>query len=154
MAESREYISREEELGSVNISEEVLAAIAGAAALDVEGVGALGSGLGSDVAAMVNRKVLSKGVRISVEEDRVSVDISLMVKYGYVVPDVARGVQDAVSSAVENTSGLQVACVNVTVAGVMFQKEVQKTGEPGLKGSGSVFAPSRKSASLFQGTRV
>ena len=50
MAESREYISREEELGSVNISEEVLAAIAGAAALDVEGVGALGSGLGSDVA--------------------------------------------------------------------------------------------------------
>mgnify|MGYP000012405407 FL=1 len=122
MAESREYISREEELGSVNISEEVLAAIAGAAALDVEGVGALGSGLGSDVAAMVNRKVLSKGVRISVEEDRVSVDISLMVKYGYVVPDVARGVQDAVSSAVENTSGLQVACVNVTVAGVMFQK--------------------------------
>ena len=51
-----------------------------------------------------------------------SVDISLMVKYGYVVPDVARGVQDAVSSAVENTSGLQVACVNVTVAGVMFQK--------------------------------
>ena len=77
---------------------------------------------GSDVAAMVNRKVLSKGVRISVEEDRVSVDISLMVKYGYVVPDVARGVQDAVSSAVENTSGLQVACVNVTVAGVMFQK--------------------------------
>ena len=122
MAESREYISREEELGSVNISEEVLSAIAGAAALDVEGVGALGSGLGSDVAAMVNRKVLSKGVRVSVEEDKVMVDITLMVKYGYVVPDVARAVQDAIASAVENTSGLQVANVNVTVAGVTFQK--------------------------------
>lgn len=122
MAESRDYISREEELGSINISEEVLAALAGAAALDVEGVGTLGSGLGSDVAAMVNRKVLSKGVKVSVEEDRVSVDISLMVKYGYVVPDVARNVQDAIASAVENTSGLQVSCVNVSVAGVVFQK--------------------------------
>lgn len=122
MAESREYISRAEELGSVNISEEVLAAIAGAAALEVEGVGALGSGLGSDVAAMVNRKVLSKGVHIFVEEDWMSVDIALMVKYGYAVPDVARSVQDAIVSAVENTSGLQVKCVNVTVAGVTFQK--------------------------------
>ena len=122
MAESREYISREEELGSVNIFEEVLAAIAGAAALETEGVSALGSGLGSDVAAMVHRKVLSKGVRVSVDEDRVSVDISLMVRYGHVVPDVARSVQDAIVSAVENTSGLQVDCVNVTVAGVSFPK--------------------------------
>lgn len=122
MAESREYISREEELGRVNISEEVLSAIAGAAALDVEGVGALGSGLGSDVAAMVNRRALSKGVRVAVEEDKVQVDISLMVKYGHTVPEVARAVQDAIASAVENTSGLQVACVNVTVAGVVFQK--------------------------------
>ena len=143
MAESREYISREEELGSVNISEEVLSAIAVAAALDVEGViadhdalgcdyvgiggmperlSALGSGLGSDVAAMVNRKVLSKGVRVAVEEDKVNVDITLMVKYGHVVPDVARAVQESIASAVENTSGLQVAGVNVTVAGVTFQK--------------------------------
>ena len=122
MAESREYISREEELGSVNISEEVLSAIAGAAALDVEGVSALGSGLGSDVAAMVNRKVLSKGVRVAVEEDKVNVAITLMVKYGHVVPDVARAVQESIASAVENTSGLQVAGVNVTVAGVTFQK--------------------------------
>ncbi len=122
MAESREYISREEELGSVNISEEVLAAIAGAAAMDVEGVGALGSGLGSDVAAMVNRKTLSKGVHLAVDDDQVQVDIAVMVKYGFVVPEVARAVQDAIMSAVENTSGLKVSCVNVTVAGVTFQK--------------------------------
>ncbi len=122
MAESREYISREEELGSVSISEEVLAAIAGAAAIDVEGVGALGSGLGSDVVAMVNRKTLSKGVRLAVDGDQVQVDIAVMVKYGYVVPEVARAVQDAIMSAVENTSGLKVSRVNVTVAGVTFQK--------------------------------
>ena len=122
MAESKEYISRMEELGDVNISEEVLSAIAGAAAVDVEGVGGLGYGLGSDVAAVVNRKLLSKGVRLSVEEDEVSVDIAIMVKYGYVVPDVAKAVQEAIVGAVENTSGLTVKTVNVTVAGVTFQK--------------------------------
>lgn len=122
MAEGREYISREEELGNINISEEVLAAIAGAAALEVEGVGALGSGLGSDMAALVNRKSLSKGVRLAMENNEVRVDIAVLVKYGYVVPEVALGVQDAVKSAMENTSGLQVVCVNVTIAGVMFTK--------------------------------
>jgi len=121
MAEGKEYISREEELGNVNISEEVLATIAGAAAMEVEGVGGLGFGLGSDVAAVNNRKLLSKGVRLSVEEDNVSVDVSVLVKYGYVVMDVAKAVQDAVISAVENTSGFHVLSVNVTVAGVTFK---------------------------------
>lgn len=122
MAESKEYISREEELGSINVSEEVLAAIAGAAALEVEGVGGLGSGVGSDVAAMVSRKSLARSVRMTVEDDNVCVDISVLVKYGYVVPEVAQEVQNAVKSAMENTSGLNVVCVNVVVAGVTFSK--------------------------------
>ena len=120
MAEAREYISREEELGRVNISEEVLTAIAGAAAMEVEGVESIDSGLGNDVAAMVNRKTLSKGVRLSVEDDQVRVNIIIMVQFGYVVPDVARAVQEAIISGVENTSGLQVNEVNVTVTGVSF----------------------------------
>ena len=120
MAEAREYISREEELGRVNISEEVLTTIAGAAAMEVEGVESIGSGLGNDVAAMVNRKTLSKGVRLSVEDDQVRVNIIIMVQFGYVVPDVARAVQEAIISGVENTSGLQVNEVNVTVTGVSF----------------------------------
>lgn len=122
MSESKEYISRQEELGSINISEEVLAAIAGAAALEVEGVGALGSGLGSDMAALVSRKSLSKGVHLSMENDEITVTVTILVRYDHVVPQVAAAVQDAVKSALENTSGLRVAGVNVTVAGVDFAK--------------------------------
>ena len=122
MAEGKEYISHESELGSVSISEEVLTVIAAAAAVDVEGVSSLGSGLSSDVTATANRKALTKGVRLSVEDEKVTVDLSILVRYGYVVTDVARAVQDAVCSAVENTSGLGVACVNVAVVGVTFQK--------------------------------
>lgn len=122
MAESREYISREEELGNINISEEVLAAIAGAAALEVEGVGGLGYGIAEEVAAQVNRKSLARGVHLNMEGDEVCVDVAILVKYGYVVTDVACEVQDAVKSAVENTSSLSVLCVNVTVAGITFVK--------------------------------
>lgn len=122
MAESREYIFREEALGSINISEEVLAAIAGAAALEVEGIGGIGSGAGGDAAALVSRKALSRGVHLTMEGDEVCVDISVLAKYGYVVPEVAAAVQEAVKSAMENTSGLTVVCVNVTVAGVVFAK--------------------------------
>ena len=93
-----------------------------AAAVDVEGVSCLGSGLSSDVTATANRKALTKGVRLWVEDERVTVDLSILVRYGYVVTDVAKAVQEAVFAAVENTSGLEVAQVNVTVVGVTFQK--------------------------------
>lgn len=122
MAENKDYISREEDLGSIHISEEVLAAIAGAAALEVEGVAALGAGMGADLAAAVNHKTLSKSVRLSIEDEKTTVGIAVLVKYGYVVPDVAKNVQETVMSALENTSGLDVVCVNVTVAGISFSK--------------------------------
>ena len=122
MAEGKEYISRQEELGSVNISEEVLAVIAGAAAMEVDGVSALGTTLSNDVAALVSRKSVAKGVHLEVEGEAVMVDVTILVKYGYVVPEVAKNVQDAIQNAVMNTSGLDVAGVLVTVSGVTFQK--------------------------------
>ncbi len=122
MAEGREYISRPDEMGEINISEEVLAMIAAAAALDVEGVSARGAGLGSDLSNVTTRKSLGKAVRLSVEEDKVTVDVALLVSYGYAVTDVAKAVQDAVISSVENTSGLHVSSVNVSVTGVTFHK--------------------------------
>ena len=122
MAENKEYISREEELGHINISEEVLSAIAGAAALEVEGVAGLGSGLSTDANATVNRKALNRSVRLDMDNNEVGVGIAILVKYGHVIPDVAKEVQEAVKSALENTSGLNVVCVNVTVAGVTFVK--------------------------------
>ena len=123
MGEGREYVSRPDEMGDINIAEEVLAVIAAATAIEVEGVSALASGLGSDLAELVGRKVLSRGVRLHVEEGKVKVDVAILVQYGSVVPEVARNVQEAVMSAIENTSGLTVSAVNINVAGVTFQHQ-------------------------------
>ena len=126
MAESREYISRPDELGNINISEEVLSVIAAAAATEVEGVGGLAANLGSDIAELLGgKKNLSKGIRITVEEESIRVDLSILIKYGYTILDVAKKVQSAVFTAVENTSGLTVESVHVPVAGVCCER----TGE-------------------------
>ena len=119
-----EYISRPDELGNIHISEDVLAVIAAAAATEVEGVGSLSTNLSSDIAELLGgKKNLSKGIRIAMEEDSVQVDVSLLIKYGYTIVDVAKEVQNAVFLAIENTSGLPVENVNVHVAGILFDKE-------------------------------
>ena len=127
MSESKDYISRSDELGNIHISEDVLAVIAAAAALEVEGVGSLAANLGNDLVEMLGgKKNLSKGVHITVEEESVRVDVSILIKYGYTIIDVAKEVQNAVFSAIENTSGLTVECVNVHVLGVTFDREAKK----------------------------
>ena len=126
MGEGKEYVSRSDELGSIHISEEVLAVIAAAAVLEVEGIGGLAANLGTDLAELLGKKNLSRGIHIQVEDENVTVDLSILVKYGYTIPDVARAVQEAVAGSVEATSGLTVAAVNVNVGGVVFEKEPKK----------------------------
>lgn len=126
MGEGKEYVSRSDELGNIHISEEVLAVIAAAAVLEVEGIGGLAANLGTDLAELLGKKNLSRGIHIQVEDGNVTVDLSILVKYGYTIPDVARAVQEAVAGSVEATSGLTVAAVNVNVGGVVFEKEPKK----------------------------
>ena len=126
MGEGKEYVSRSDEMGNIHISEEVLAVIAAAAVLEVEGIGGLAANLGTDLAELLGKKNLSRGIHILVEDDSVTVDLGILVKYGYTIPDVARAVQEAVAGSVEATSGLTVAAVNVNVGGVVFEKEPKK----------------------------
>ena len=122
MGECKEYISRPDEMGNIHISEEVLAVIAAAATQEVEGVSSLAGGLTGELAELVAGKKLNRGIDIKVNEESVAIRVAILVKYGYVIPEVGRAVQDAVMSAVETTTGLKVEFVNVHVAGVAFPK--------------------------------
>ena len=124
MGDGKEYISRPDELGNIHFSGDGRAVTAGAAATEVEGVGSLSTNLSSDIAELLGaKKNLSKGIRITMVGESVRVDVSLLVKYGYTIVDVAKEVQSAVFNAIENTSGLTVEHVNVHVAGIVFEKE-------------------------------
>ena len=120
MADSKEYVTHPEELGSINISEDVVAAIAASAAVEVDGV----SGLvyGTNVHEVLAKKNISKGIKIDVGEDTVEIDVFIMVNFGNPIADIARSVQEAVSAAVENMTELKVSRVNVHVGGVSFDR--------------------------------
>jgi len=123
MSEDREYIARAEEKGDIYISEDVLAMIAGAAAMEIDGVtGLQGNNLGEQ---LLGKKSLTRGVVIVREEDSLVVNISITIQYGFAVPDLAKKVQEAVISSLEATSGLTVRAVNIRVGGVTFEKDAK-----------------------------
>ena len=123
MAESKEYLKHEKEIGNVNISEDVIASIAAVSATEVDGVTGLTSGINfSEIFG--GKKATSKGVKVQLlGENQVSVDLFLSIRYGEVIPTIAAQIQDNVASAVESMTGLTVSAVNVHVAGVSFEKE-------------------------------
>ena len=120
MSDSREYVSRSDELGNIHISEEVLAAISAAAALEVEGVSSLAANLGSDIAELLGKKNLAKGVRVKMVDDKVVVELSVLMSYGHTIPEMCKAVQEGVKNAIESMTGLEVSAVNVNVGGVTF----------------------------------
>lgn len=128
MADNKEYVTRTDELGNIHISEDVLAVIAAAAALEVEGVSNLSSG-GKDIGDLLGKKNLARGVRVQVEDEKVQLELTIMVKYGYTVLDVAKAVQDAVATNVESMSSLSVQSVNVNVGGITFEKAAPKQAQ-------------------------
>lgn len=115
MAENKEYLNVPQENGSIHIAEEVVASIAVGAAKEVEGVYAV-----APAGAMPDfmKKGPARGVRITVEEESLCIDLFLVVEYGVVIPEVAEKVQHAVASSVEAMTGRGVRCVNVHISGV------------------------------------
>ena len=126
MSDSKEYVSRSDELGNIHISEEVLAGIAAAAALETEGVSALAANLGSDIAELLGKKSLTKGVHVKMEDEKVEVELSILMKYGSTIPEMGKAVQDNIKQAIENMTGLEVASVNVNVGGITFPPKAPK----------------------------
>ena len=113
MGENKDYITHTEELGCIHISEDVLAAVAAGAAAEVEGL--------CGMMNVTTKKSAVRGVRVSVENDCAVLDLYVMLRYGYAIPEVAEKIQTAVTSEIEAMTGFTVKAVNVHVGGVSFQ---------------------------------
>ena len=118
---STRRVYEKDKLGEVQIADEVVAIIAGLAATEVEGVDSMAGNITNELVGKLGMKNLSKGVKVDVTEEHVSVDISLNVKYGYKIPHVCEKVQERVKTAIENMTGLMVLDVNVKIAGVNME---------------------------------
>ena len=126
MAENKEYITRQESMGTIQISEDVVASVAAMAVMEQEGVCGLSTGIGSDIAEMLGKKTLAKGIRLSTEGEALRIDCEIVAQFGQPVFVLARNVQEHVKSCVESLTGLSVAQVNVNVSGIALPREGKK----------------------------
>ena len=116
-------IKRDANLGEVKIADEVVAIIAGLAAMEVEGVASMAGNATKELISKLGMKSLSKGVRVDVLEGVVTVMMALNLKYGYNIKSTTAKVQEKVKAAIENMTGLEVADVNIRIAGVEIPEE-------------------------------
>ena len=128
MAEKRNIYKIHENggMGAVRVADSLVAIIAGLAATEVEGVASMAGNITNELVAKLGMKNLSKGVRIDVLEDVVTVDLNLNIEYGYNILETSKTVQEKVKAAIENMTGLTVADVNVRIAGVNMDNEKGK----------------------------
>lgn len=114
---------KSEDMGEIKIADEVVAIIAGIAAMEVEGVASMVGNATREIIGKLGMKSLSKGVKVDVLDGVVTVALALNLNYGYSVLSISEKVQEKVKAAIENMTGLQVADVNIRVAGVEMPTE-------------------------------
>lgn len=115
-----------EENGNVNISDEVISVIASLAASEVKGIAGMCGGFGGGIVELLGKKNLSKGVKLTVTDKSVALELSVIAEYGAKIPAVAWELQKKVKSEVEAMTGLEVSAVNISVDGVNVPKLDEK----------------------------
>lgn len=116
-----EEIKQEEENteNGIEISNDVIAVIAGVAVSEVQGVASMSGGFAGGITEVLSgKKNLAKGIKVEKTENIAKIDVNIIVEYGSRIPDVAFEIQNRVKKAVEGMTGFKVEEVNVHVQGV------------------------------------
>lgn len=119
--------------GIIRISDDVVATIAGLAALETPGIAAMSGGISEGLAKRLSGKNAQKGVSVEVGQLEAAIDLRIIVHYGIPIQEVCRQLQLNVRESVENMTGLQVVEVNVKVEGVAFKEDEPEEPQQRLK---------------------
>ena len=114
-----EEIDAENTENGIEISNDVIAVIAGVAVSEVQGVASMSGGFAGGITEVLSgKKNMAKGIKVDKTDNKAKIDVNIIVEYGSRIPDVAFEIQNRVKKAVENMTGFQVEEVNVHVQGV------------------------------------
>lgn len=119
----------------VKISDEVIMTIAGATLTEIEGVHSTSGNIASGIVEFLGvKKAGTKGIKVlSNDNETVSVEIHIAIKYGYKIPDVAWEIQEKVKAEIESITGLNVERVNVHVDSINIEKSAPEADEEAEK---------------------
>jgi uncharacterized alkaline shock family protein YloU len=106
------------DLGLIRIHRNVIASISSLAAMEVEGVKRVGSDLAGKVFSFFG-KTIAHSIKVEFDKnDEVRIDIPLIIKYGYNIPEVSSKVQENIRTALDKMSNLTIKDINISVRGI------------------------------------
>ena len=137
MSEEKKPVKKEEEIvlsegeNNIEISDDVVAVIAGMSASEVSGVAEMAGGFAGGISEVLSgKKNLAKGIKVEILDNKdTRIDVNIIVEYGARIPDVAFEIQKRVKKSVENMTGLNVLEVNVHVQGVSTAQVDEKKSD-------------------------
>lgn len=108
------------QLGQIDVSNEVIATIAGGAAVDCYGIVGMASQrqLKDGLSELLGKDNFGRGVVVHYNEDELSIDMYIIVSYGTKISEVAHNVQTKVKYTLNKTLGIEVEAINIYVHGV------------------------------------
>ena len=116
-------IRDDEGIGFIQIADDVVSNIAGLAATEADGVARLSGNVPNELIAKLGRKNLAKGIRVTYTDATFTIDVSVVVRFGFNIVDVSAAVQERVAQALYTMTGLTVSKVNVRVSGIDFSEK-------------------------------
>lgn len=108
------------QLGNIDISNDVIATVVGGAATEIFGIVGMASKnqIRDNLNEILRRDNYSKGVVVRQQEDGVAIDVYIIAGYGTKISEVCRNVQSKVKYNLESMLGVKTESVNVIVQGV------------------------------------
>ena len=114
---------KSEGTGAIRIADDVLAVIAGTAALEADGVAGLAGYYSNDLNNKAVRKNMIKGVAVKVTGDSVALSLAISIKLGAKLQEVSREAQQRVKGAIETMTGLAVSEVNISIGALVDENK-------------------------------
>lgn len=109
------------ENGKIRVSNEVIMLIAKKTIEEVDGVLSFSGGLPTNILEFFNKNSINtKGVKVKNKDTQVVINLSLVVKYGVIIPDVVKTVQERVKKAIESMTDIEVGKINVFVQDIVI----------------------------------
>ena len=127
MAEDSKIIlsSEDQSLGTIEVAPRVVEIIAGVAASEIDGVSKMYGSLANSFGELLGRSDQRRGVKLTNQNENLTIDIDVYIDYGVSVPKLAAKIQDRVKQQVTLMTDLKVSEVNIHVKGIVQKKEEQ-----------------------------
>lgn len=116
--------------GKITFAPDVIATIASLAANEIEGVEGMSGTVVEGLTGMLNKKNITKGVKVEINDNTAHIDINVILRYGYKIHEVAVALQRNIKTTIENMTGLNVEAVNVFVQSIAFDKPEKAEVKP------------------------